>query len=101
LNALPRGLYADNLWGIAKLAKGIAGRERHNVATWALIYLGFNALADYWDVGPVNVEAVATFERQLQLACEAAIVAPSAYAVENLAREIVRAIAHLNSDSSG
>jgi hypothetical protein len=101
LNALPRGLYADNLWDIAKLAKGIAGRERHNVATWVLIYLGFNALAEYWDEGPVHVETVATFERQLQLACEAAIVNPSAYATENLAREIVKALARLNSDSPG
>jgi hypothetical protein len=101
LNALPRGLYAENLRDIAKLAKGIAGRERHNVATWTLIYLGFYALAEYWEGDPVDAGTVAKFERQLQRACEAAIVDPTAYATENLAREIVRALARLNSDSLG
>ncbi len=90
-NALRRGLYADNLVEIAALAKRLGTKSEYNVATWALIHLGFAALATHWDE-PVDADTASAVERRLLPACEAAVVDPTPYATENLARALMDAL---------
>jgi hypothetical protein len=97
LDALPRGLYADNLLDIAQRAKNLAESTEHNVATWLLVHLGCVALAACWEE-PVSADAVADVERTLLPACREAIENPSVFTTEHFARELTRALARLNAD---
>ena len=89
LNALARGLYADNLLEIAAHARELA-RGDHDVTTWTLIYLGFTSLAGYWD-DPIQEQAATEVEKALLPACENAIREQTPYARERFARELIRA----------
>ena len=95
LNALPRGLYAENLLDIARRANALARNEQHNVATWALIHFGFVALAECWN-DPVDVETANSVQKRVVSACETAILDPTPYATENLARELIHALSRLS-----
>ena len=96
LNALPRGLYADNLLEIAQRARRLAETAEHNVTSWLLVHLGFVALATSWEE-PVDAQTIKDLERTLLPACIEAIENPSVYATERFARELTRALARLNS----